>query len=66
MEKIKSLYNFAFVNILELALIASIFMLSGAYGFEIIGGLYPCDLCWPQRYAHMAVIIFASLTLCPP
>lgn len=59
-EPIKSLWNYAFKNIVELALMASVFMLAGAYGFEYIGGLFPCDLCWPQRYAHMAVIVFAS------
>ncbi|MEZ5757960.1 MAG: disulfide bond formation protein B [Emcibacteraceae bacterium] len=63
MEKIASLWNYALNNIVELSLFASVFMLSGAYGFEYIGGLYPCDLCWPQRYAHMAVIIFAGFAL---
>ncbi len=62
-SQLKSLWNFAFQHILELSLVASVLMLGGAYGFEYIGGLYPCDLCWPQRYAHMAVIIFASFAL---
>ncbi|PCI34573.1 MAG: disulfide bond formation protein B [Alphaproteobacteria bacterium] len=31
-------------------------LLAGAYAFEYIGGLIPCDLCWPQRYAHMAIL----------
>lgn len=60
---IKKLWNFSLANITPIALLASIAMLGGAYGFEYIGGLYPCDLCWPQRYAHMAVIIFASFGL---
>tara|TARA_R110002096_G_scaffold436009_1_gene665036 strand:+ start:10248 stop:10766 length:519 start_codon:yes stop_codon:yes gene_type:complete len=63
MKLIKSLWDFAYTNIVELSLLASVLMLGGAYGFEYIGGLYPCDLCWPQRYAHMAVIIFASFAL---
>ncbi len=63
LEKLKSLYNYAFENIVELAVLASIFMLSGAYGFEYIGGLFPCDLCWPQRYAHMAAIVFGCFAL---
>ena len=25
-----------------------------AFLFEHIGGLAPCELCWYQRYAHMA------------
>ena len=60
---IKKLWNISLENITLIALIASVLMLSGAYGFEIIGGLFPCELCWPQRYAHMAVIIFASFAL---
>lgn len=60
---IKNIWYLAYDNIVEVALAASILMLGGAYGFEYIGGLFPCDLCWPQRYAHMAVIIFASFAL---
>lgn len=63
MENIKKLYDFIFGNILVLSWLASIAMLAGAYGFEYIGGLFPCDLCWPQRYAHMAVIIFGGFAL---
>ncbi|MBL4603636.1 MAG: disulfide bond formation protein B [Emcibacteraceae bacterium] len=60
---INKIWTFGFNNIVEIALLASLAMLGGAYGFEYIGGLYPCDLCWPQRYAHMAVILFASFAL---
>ncbi|MDG1728109.1 MAG: disulfide bond formation protein B [Emcibacteraceae bacterium] len=60
---IAKLYNYTFDNILPLAWLASVLMLGGAYGFEYIGGLFPCDLCWPQRYAHMAVIIFGGFAL---
>ena len=63
MIHLKNLYNWTFENILVLSWIASILMLGGAYGFEHIGGLFPCDLCWPQRYAHMAVIIFGAFAL---
>ena len=63
MIQIKKLYVWTFDNILFLSWIASILMLGGAYGFEHIGGLFPCDLCWPQRYAHMAVIIFGTFAL---
>lgn len=62
-DQIKKLYRWTFENILILSWVASILMLGGAYGFEHIGGLFPCDLCWPQRYAHMAVIIFAAFAL---
>jgi len=43
-------------NPLTLAFLMSASLLAGAYGFEYIGGLEPCDLCWPQRYAHMAIL----------
>ena len=43
---------------------ALLFAISGAlllttFMFEHIGGLAPCELCWYQRYVHMAV--FATL-----
>ena len=59
-NKTNTVWHFILSNITFIALLASLGMLGGAYGFEYIGGLYPCDLCWPQRYAHMAVIIFAA------
>jgi disulfide bond formation protein DsbB len=39
----------------------AIFAVSGAvllsaFLFEHVGGLAPCELCWYQRYAHMAVL----------
>jgi disulfide bond formation protein DsbB len=62
-KMINKLYQLTFNNILEIAWLASLLMLGGAYGFEYIGGLFPCDLCWPQRYAHMAVIVFGGFAL---
>ena len=38
-------------------------LLAGAYGSEIWGGLYPCEMCWWQRYAHFAGLGFALLAL---
>jgi len=38
------------------ALIASAALLGGAYYFQYVVGLEPCDLCWLQRYPHMAAI----------
>ena len=38
-----------------LALLAAA-MLAAAYGFEHLGGLAPCALCWWQRYAWMAAL----------
>jgi disulfide bond formation protein DsbB len=34
-------------------------LLAGAYGSQYIGGLYPCEMCWWQRYAHFAALVFA-------
>ena len=31
-------------------------MVLTAFLFEHIGGLAPCELCWYQRYAHMAAL----------
>ena len=38
-------------------------MLAGAYGSEIFGGLYPCEMCWWQRYAHFAGLGLALISL---
>jgi disulfide bond formation protein DsbB len=46
-----------------LAIGGSAAALAGAYGFEYIGGLQPCQMCWWQRYAHMAVIVIGLLAL---
>ena len=44
-----------------LALILPATLLAGAYGSEIWGGLYPCEMCWWQRYAHFAALGAALL-----
>ncbi len=41
-------------------LAASLALLAGAYGFEHIGGLVPCEMCWWQRWALMATAFFAA------
>jgi disulfide bond formation protein DsbB len=38
-------------------------LLAGAYAFQYWGGLYPCEMCWWQRYAHMAALAFALLAI---
>jgi disulfide bond formation protein DsbB len=38
-------------------------LLAGAYGSEIFGGLYPCEMCWWQRYAHFVGLGLALLSL---
>src|SRR5688500_13537620 len=48
-----------------LALLVPAALLAAAFGFEHIGGLYPCEYCWWQRWAHLAALAFALLSLAP-
>ncbi|MDE2405809.1 MAG: disulfide bond formation protein B [Sphingomonadales bacterium] len=41
-------------------------LLAGAYGFQYIGGLFPCELCWWQRYGHFAALALALLSFAAP
>jgi disulfide bond formation protein DsbB len=36
-------------------------LLAGAYGSQYLGGLYPCEMCWWQRYPHFAAVGIASV-----
>jgi disulfide bond formation protein DsbB len=38
-------------------------LLAGAWSSEIWGGLNPCEMCWWQRYGHIAGLGFALLSL---
>ncbi|MEA3081215.1 MAG: hypothetical protein QOD54_883 [Sphingomonadales bacterium] len=42
-----------------IALALPLALLAGAFGSQYFGGLYPCEMCWWQRYAHFAALIFA-------
>ena len=44
-----------------LALTMPLLLLGGAYASQYIGGLHPCEMCWWQRYPHMAAIPLALL-----
>jgi disulfide bond formation protein DsbB len=46
-----------------LAILVPAALLAGAWGSEIWGGLYPCEMCWWQRYAHLAALGAALLAL---
>jgi disulfide bond formation protein DsbB len=35
-------------------------LLAGAFGSQYFGGLHPCEMCWWQRYAHFAALLFAA------
>ena len=36
-------------------------LLGGAYGSQYIGGLFPCEMCWWQRYPHFAAVAIAAI-----
>ena len=49
-----------------IALATPIALLGGALAFQFWGGLFPCELCWWQRYGHIAALAFALLSLLAP
>jgi disulfide bond formation protein DsbB len=38
-------------------------LLLGALGFQYLGGMAPCEMCFWQRYAHLGVLGVAGLAL---
>src|SRR5438132_3501179 len=44
-----------------IALLLPLALLGGAFGSQYFGGLYPCEMCWWQRYAHMVALVPAAL-----
>lgn len=46
-----------------LSLVVPACLLAGAFGFQYIGGLYPCEMCWWQRWAHIVAVAFALLSI---
>ncbi|QUL37312.1 disulfide bond formation protein B [Erythrobacter sp. JK5] len=51
-------------RLLALALPAA--LLGGAYISQYVFGLYPCEMCWWQRWPHFAALGFALLGLAIP
>lgn len=49
-----------------LALAAPAFLLGGAYVSQYGFGLFPCEMCWWQRYPHFAALAFALLAFVRP
>jgi disulfide bond formation protein DsbB len=43
------------------ALLLPAALLAGAFGSQYLGGLTPCEMCWWQRYPHMAAVVLAAL-----
>lgn len=46
-----------------LALLVPAALLAGAWSFQIWGGLYPCEMCWWQRYAHLVASAVALIAI---
>ena len=42
-----------------LALLVPAVALAAAFGSQYLGHLVPCEMCWWQRYAHLAALPFA-------
>jgi disulfide bond formation protein DsbB len=49
-----------------LALIVPLALLGGALLSEYVGKLYPCEMCWWQRYPHALAIPLALVALLSP
>jgi disulfide bond formation protein DsbB len=48
-----------------LALLIPAGLLAGAWGSQLIGGLYPCEMCHWQRWPHYAALVLALLVFVP-
>ena len=46
-----------------IAIIVPLALLAGAWSFQIWGGLFPCEMCWWQRYGHIAALVCGVLAL---
>lgn len=46
-----------------LALLIPAALLAGAWGFQLVGGLPPCEMCHWQRWPHYTALIVALLAL---
>jgi disulfide bond formation protein DsbB len=44
-------------NLILFATLGSVALLGGAFAFQYIGGLAPCQLCLYQRWPHAAAIV---------
>jgi disulfide bond formation protein DsbB len=49
-----------------IALLLPLGLLGGALASQYIGGLYPCEMCYWQRWPHGAAILLAALAFTAP
>jgi disulfide bond formation protein DsbB len=50
-------------TLILLATLGSVALLGGAFAFQYIGGLAPCQLCLWQRWPHAAAILIGMVAL---
>jgi disulfide bond formation protein DsbB len=50
-------------TLILLATLGSVALLGGAFAFQYIGGLAPCQLCLWQRWPHAAAILIGIVAL---
>lgn len=51
---------------MAVAVLGSAALLAGAFAFQYLGGLAPCQLCLWQRWPHGAAILIGALALLAP
>ena len=56
----------SFINARLIALLLPAALLAGAWGSQLIGHLYPCEMCHWQRWPHYAAISVAALSFVVP
>ncbi|WP_260597685.1 disulfide bond formation protein B [Sphingomonas endolithica] len=49
-----------------IALLLPLALLAGAWGSQLIGHLYPCEMCHWQRWPHYAAVVIAALAFVVP
>lgn len=49
-----------------IVLLVPALLLGGAYISQYVFGLYPCEMCWWQRYPHFAALALALLAFIAP
>ena len=50
-------------TLILVATLGSVALLGGAFAFQYIGGLAPCQLCLYQRWPHAAAILIGVVAL---
>ncbi|MEP9401435.1 disulfide bond formation protein B [Sphingomonas sp. VNH70] len=49
-----------------IAFMLPLVLLAGAWGSQLLGGLYPCEMCHWQRWPHYAALALAALSFVAP